>query len=80
MKKDIPKIPESREVKTIVGTRYVLLPDGRVAGILKPTLIKDVPHYNLMVDGSPDYIRCGPEKLIEMTQKHYSETEWYKKK
>jgi len=80
MKKQIPNIPESREIKTIIGTRYVLLPDGRVAGLLKPMSINNVIHYNLIVDGNPDYIRANPEKLIEMTNKHYSECDWAKPK
>lgn len=73
MKKQIPNIPELRDIKPIIGTNYVLLPDGRVATLLKPMLINDVVHYNLIV--GPKYIRAKAEKLFEMTKKHFSEIE-----
>jgi hypothetical protein len=71
MKKEIPNIPETKQVKELIGTQYVLLPDGRVARLLKPMKINDSLHYNLIVNY--EYTRCNADKVLEMTKKHFSE-------
>lgn len=62
MKKNL--IKPIAEVKTITGTKYVLLPDGRVAKPLKPMEAHGTVYYNLFIDG--EYTRLSTEKIAAL--------------
>lgn len=62
MKKNL--IKPTAEVKTITGTKYVLLPDGRVAKPLKPMEAHGTVYYNLFIDG--EYTRLSTEKIAAL--------------
>ena len=62
MKKNLPKL--TAEVKTITGTKYVLLPDGRVAKPLKPMEAHGTVYYNLFIEG--EYTRLSTEKIAAL--------------
>jgi hypothetical protein len=52
MKKINPSnAPEMKAYAVIPGTHYILLPDGRVAKPLTPTIKAAGPAYNLVIDG-----------------------------
>ena len=59
MKKNLIKSPA--EVRTITGTKYVLLPDGRVAKPLKRQLAYNKTYYILFING--EYTRLSTEKI-----------------
>lgn len=59
MKKNL--IKPTAEVRVISGTKYVLLPDGRVAKPLKPMEAHGTTYYNLFVNG--EYTRLSTEKI-----------------
>jgi hypothetical protein len=62
MKKNLPKnTPEVATVRDIPGTKYVLLPDGRVAKPLKPMTAHGTTYYNLFIDS--EYTRLSVEKI-----------------
>lgn len=60
MKKEI-NIP--LEVKQISGTNYIILPDNRVARLLKPMTQNGQVFYNMIIDGK--YERWSVDKLSE---------------
>lgn len=62
MKKNLIKSPA--EVRPITGTKYVLLPDGRVAKPLKPMEAHGTTYYNLFING--DYTRLSTEKIAAL--------------
>jgi len=62
MKKNL--IKPTAEVKTITGTKYVLLPDGRVAKPLKPMEAHGTVYYNLFIEG--EYTRLSTEKIAAL--------------
>lgn len=62
MKKNL--IKPTAEVRTITGTKYVLLPDGRVAKPLKPMEAHGTTYYNLFING--DYTRLSTEKIAAL--------------
>jgi len=62
MKKNLPKL--TAEVKIITGTKYVLLPDGRVAKPLKPMEAHGTVYYNLFIEG--EYTRLSTEKIAAL--------------
>ena len=62
MKKNL--IKPTAEVRTITGTKYILLPDGRVAKPLKPMEANGTVYYNLFIDGQ--YTRLSTEKIAAL--------------
>ena len=62
MKKNL--IKPTAEVKTITGTKYLLLPDGRVAKPLKPMEAHGTVYYNLFIEG--EYTRLSTEKIAAL--------------
>ena len=63
MKKNLPKnVTEvAAAVRPITGTKYVLLPDGRVAKPLKSMVAHGTTYYNLFIEG--EYTRLSVEKV-----------------
>ena len=61
MKKKLPCSQPCRDVSTVLDTAYVVLPDARVARLLKPTLQNGKLHYNVFIDG--EYTRLTVEAL-----------------
>jgi hypothetical protein len=51
------------EIKQISGTNYIILPDNRVARLLKPMTQNGQVFYNMIIDGK--YERWSVEKLSE---------------
>jgi hypothetical protein len=51
------------EVKQISGTNYIILPDNRVARLLKPMTQNGQVFYNMIIDGK--YERWSVDKLSE---------------
>ena len=51
------------EIKQISGTQYVILPDNRVARLLKPMTQNNQVFYNMIIDGK--YERWSIEKISE---------------
>lgn len=49
-------------IKNIGNSPYILLPDGSVARKLKPTMLNNVPHWNLCV-GDRKTMRVRTERL-----------------
>lgn len=62
MKKNL--IKPTAEVRTITGTKYVLLSDGRVAKPLKPMEAHGTTYYNLFING--EYTRLSTEKIAAL--------------
>lgn len=62
MKKNL--IKPIAEVRPITGTKYVLLPDGRVAKPLKPMEAHGTVYYNLFING--EYTRLSTEKIAAL--------------
>lgn len=62
MKKNL--IKPTAEVMPIIGTKYVLLPDGRVAKPLKPMEAHGTVYYNLFIEG--EYTRLSTEKIAAL--------------
>ena len=60
MKKEINN---PKEIKQISGTQYVILPDNRVARLLKPMTQNNQVFYNMIIDGK--YERWSIEKISE---------------
>ena len=60
MKKEINN---TKEIKQISGTQYVILPDNRVARLLKPMTQNNQVFYNMIIDGK--YERWSIEKISE---------------
>lgn len=60
MKKEIEN---PKEIKQISGTQYVILPDNRVARLLKPMTHNGTVFYNMIIDGK--YERWSVEKISE---------------
>ena len=60
MKKEIQT---PKEIKVISGTQYVILPDNRVARLLKPMTQNGTIFYNMIIDGK--YERWSLEKISE---------------
>ena len=65
MTKKLPTIPADRPVLPIPGTRYVLLPDNRIASVLTPTKKSGKDYFALYIDKKrKDY---SAEVVIEAT-------------
>ena len=62
MKKNL--IKPIAEVRPITGTKYLLLPDGRVAKPLKPMEAHGTVYYNLFING--EYTRLSTEKIAAL--------------
>lgn len=62
MKKNL--IKPTAEVRPITGTKYLLLPDGRVAKPLKPMEAHGTTYYNLFING--EYTRLSTEKIAAL--------------
>lgn len=62
MKKNL--IKPTAEVRPITGTKYLLLPDGRVAKPLKPMEAHGTVYYNLFING--EYTRLSTEKIAAL--------------
>ena len=60
MKKETQNV---KEIKTIDGTNYIILPDSRVARLLKPMTQNGTVFYNLIING--EYKRVSVDKLSE---------------
>ena len=71
MEKKLTPKPKDQAVKPLLGTQYVLLPDGQVARLLKSMVAHDKLYYNLIIDN--DYHRLNMDKINVLTDKHYSE-------
>jgi len=60
MKKPIIKTPA--DYRVIAGSSYIVLPDQKVARLLRPTLRNGVVYYNLFLPddkGEPSYTRLS---------------------
>lgn len=64
MKKNLTSVPE---VVAISSTQYVVLPDGRVARLLTPTIRNGQTFYNLFIDGK--YTRTTVAAVLESSKK-----------
>ena len=62
MKKNL--IKPTAEVRPITGTKYVLLPDGRVAKPLKRQQAYGKTYYILFING--EYTRLSTEKIAAL--------------
>ena len=71
MEKKLTPTPADHAVKPLLGTQYVLLPDGQVARLLKSMVAHDKLYYNLIIDA--EYHRLNMDKINVLTSKHYSE-------
>ena len=58
MKKEIKDTPE---IKQIENSNYIILPDNRVARLLKPMTQNGTVFYNLIING--EYKRWSVEKI-----------------
>lgn len=64
MKKNLTSVPE---VVAIADSSYVVLPDGRVARLLTPTIRNGQTFYNLFIDGK--YTRTTVAAVLESAKK-----------
>ena len=51
MQKKITKPTSTKDITTISGTRYVILPDNTVARLLKSRIVHGTTRFNLIIDG-----------------------------
>ena len=61
MKKKLPCTHPCRDIAPVLDTAYVVLPDDRVARLLKPTLQNGKTCYNVFLDG--EYTRLNIDDL-----------------
>jgi hypothetical protein len=71
MKKKLPCSQPCRDVSNVLDTAYVVLPDDRVARLLKPTLQNGKNCYNIFIDGeytrlTVDALRLTPDELRQL--------------
>jgi hypothetical protein len=62
MSKKLNKIPPARAIAAVGNTEYIILTDGTVARRLKPTMIGDLPYYNMSINGK--IRRMSARKLL----------------
>jgi hypothetical protein len=51
MKKKLIKIPPTKAIASVANSEYLVLSDGTVARRLKPTMIGNLPYYNMSING-----------------------------
>jgi hypothetical protein len=54
------------DITNIPDTNYIVLPDNRVARLLKPTVIGDKRFYNFTIKGK--YVRLRDDKVAQHFQ------------
>lgn len=62
MSNKLSKIPPARAIAAVGKTEYIILTDGTVARRLKPTMIGNLPYYNLSINGT--IRRLSARKLL----------------
>lgn len=62
MKKKLIKIPPAKAIASVANSEYLVLSDGTVARRLKPTMIGNLPYYNMSIDGK--IRRMSARKLL----------------
>jgi len=63
MNKKLTKVPPARTLAIIGDTDYIVLSNGTVARLLKPTVINDHPYYNICVNRR--LTRMSGRRLLE---------------
>ena len=63
MQKKITKPTSTKDITTIVGTKYIILPDNTVAKRLKPRTVHGTTRFNMIIDGK--FTTIAVEELLE---------------
>ena len=67
LKKKTETTPEVVAIREVPGTSYVILPDNRLARLLKVSVYNGKEYYNPIIDG--DLQRIAREELMTLVEK-----------
>jgi chromosome condensin MukBEF complex kleisin-like MukF subunit len=67
LKKKTETTPEVVAIREVPGTSYVILPDNRLARLLKVSVYNGKEYYNPIIDG--DLQRIAREELMTLVDK-----------